>query len=385
MTSFKRLWNNKNYRTSAVIALALVAWLASGMLVTPQSKNVTEPEAAASSQAPEPLTEVRARHIRARAYPLTVSVTAQTEANRWVDLRAEVAGQVEAVPVEEGSYVEEGDVICRLAVDDRAQRLEEARAAAEQARIDYDGAQRMETGGFQSKTAIATAKARLEAARANLLRRDLDLKKTAIRTPFAGVVDERSAEIGQLIQVGDTCATLIDLDPLVVSAEVSEGDVVRIKQGGRATARLATGEKVEGVIRYISRRADENTRTFRVESAVANPDMRLMSGMTSNLSIDVGTVPAHLISASLLMLDEKGQLGVRVLDGDRRVAFYNVELVGDAGEGVWVTGLPESTLLITVGHHYVGVGEQVMVSLGDSDRPDNDHLDNNGAALGALQ
>lgn len=361
MISLKGFWANRNYRVSAIIALVLVAWLASGMVVTSEEKK--ESSRPVATEQPKELTEVRARQINAQAYPMAVAVTAQTEANRSVDLRAEVSGQVEELPVEEGGQVDAGDVICRLAVEDRAQRLTEAKAVVEQAQIDYDGAQRLETGGFQSKTAIATAKAQLESAKANLLRRQLDLDKTAIRAPFSGIVDDRPVEIGDLVRPGDTCATVIDLNPLLVSAQVSEQEVVRIKLGEIARARLASGEKVEGAIRYISRRANDVTRSFRVEAAVANPDMRLMSGLTADLNIQVGVVPAHLISSSLLSLDDKGELGVRVLDDDKRVHFYNVELIGDASGGIWVTGLPESTLLITVGQQYVGVGEQVAVSL----------------------
>lgn len=364
MTSLREIWANKNYRVSAFIALGLVVWLASGMVLKAQDEN--EPAAASSPAKAKPLTEVRARRIQAESYPLAVGVTAQTEANRAVDLRAEVGGQVEVLPVQEGSAVEQGEVICRLAVEDRAQRLEEVKAAVEQAQIDYDGAQRLESGGFQSKTAIANAKARLEAAKANLLRRRLDLEKTAIRAPFDGIVDVRPVNIGDLMRPGDTCATVIDLDPLLVSGEVSEEEVVRVTRGTVAKARLATGEVVTGTIRYVSRQADDVTRTFRVEAAVDNPDMQLMSGITADLDIQVGTVPAHLIAASLLTLDDKGELGVRVLNEAKRVEFYNVELIGDSGEGVWVTGLPESTTLITVGHQYVGIGDEVAVSMEES-------------------
>jgi multidrug efflux system membrane fusion protein len=64
--------------------------------------------------------------------------------------------------------------------------------------------------------------------------------------------------------------------------------------------------------------------------------------------------------------------------------MYNIDLVGDAGEGVWVTGLPESTLLITVGHQYVGIGEQVAVSLEDNSLPASG-IGENAAAMRAMK
>ncbi|MGQ9425457.1 efflux RND transporter periplasmic adaptor subunit [Gilvimarinus sp. F26214L] len=364
MTSLKQFWANKNYRTSAIIALALCLWLASGMFAEPKETEPPQKNAEVQpAQETKARTEVRARHIQAQEYPLIVSATAQTEANRFVNLRAEVGGQVDKLPVAEGSQVNAGDVICRLAVEDRAQRLEEARASVAQAQIDYDGAQRLASDGLQSRTAIASAKARLESAKANLLRREIDLEKTEIRAPFTGIVEDRPVEIGDLIRPGDTCATVIDLNPLVVSAQVSEKEVGRITKGSTVKVQLVSGERRQGTVRFIARRADEVTRTFRVEAVVDNPEMKMAGGITADMSIEVGTVPAHLISSSLLTLDSTGELGVRVLDQDKRVEFYNVELIGDAGDGVWVTGLPQSTLLITVGHQYVGIGEQVAVSL----------------------
>lgn len=364
MTSLKKIWANKNYRTATIIAVLCGLWLASGTLPGSDASQDLPVDASKDGQQAA-LTEVRGRHIQAQMYPLAVSTTAQSEAERFVDVKAEVTGQVEALPVAEGAQVEEGEVICRIAVEDRELRLVEAQAAFEQAEIDYDGALRLQSGGYQSKTAIANARARLESTRADLLRRKLDLEKTRIRAPFAGIVEKRAVEIGDLMRPGDSCATILDLDPLVVSAEVSEEEVLRLAPDMPVQVRLPTGERVEGAVRYISRRATEATRTFRVEAVIENADMRLISGITADLDIQIGKVPAHLISASLLSLDEEGRLGVRVLDAQQRVEFHYVNLVGDAGEGIWVTGLPESTVLITVGHQYVGVGQQVAVVFED--------------------
>jgi multidrug efflux system membrane fusion protein len=58
-------------------------------------------------------------------------------------------------------------------------------------------------------------------------------------------------------------------------------------------------------------------------------------------------------------LNDQGDLGVRVLDDGDRVLFKPVKIIEDGPQGVWVSGLPNATRLITVGHEYVAVGEQV--------------------------
>lgn len=361
ITSFKELWSNANYRIASIIAIIMLLWLASGIFASesPPDPVAAKPEAGAKKAS----VPVRARTIEAQLYPLVVSLKGKTEANRKVDVRAEVGGAVESLPVAKGSVVKAGDVICQLAVEDRALRVAEAEAAAAQAQIEYDGALRLKTGGYQSETAIANAKARLQTTKANLLRQQLDLEKTAVRAPFDGVVDERPVELGALMRAGDTCATILDLNPLLVTAEVSEQEFVNVPSGGEVSARLITGQQVLGNIRYISRSSDDVTRTFRIEAEVDNPDQNLVAGLTAEIQVLTAEAPAHLVPSALLVLGDEGELGLRVLDGENIVRQIDVNLVGDHKEGVWVTGLPRSTRLITVGHEYVGVGEVVEVAM----------------------
>ena len=72
---------------------------------------------------------------------------------------------------------------------------------------------------------------------------------------------------------------------------------------------------------------------------------------------------AHQISPAVLALDDSGQSGVHTVGADGRVRFRPVDIVADGGEGVWVTGLPETVTLITVGHQLVVDGERVEVRL----------------------
>ncbi|GAB1261334.1 efflux RND transporter periplasmic adaptor subunit [Aurantivibrio plasticivorans] len=357
---FNSLWGNPNTRYSMIIALLMGLWLLSGVFTGSQDE---ASEQAANSEKSQERSSVRGRHIEAVTYPLRVGVQGKTEANRRVDLKAEVAGQVEALLFAKGQLVKKDEVICRLAVEDRELRLQEAQAAVEQARIEYEGSLRLKTGGYQSETAIASAKSRLEAAEAQELRRKIDLEKTSIRAPFDGVIEYRPVEIGTLMRVGDTCATVLDMNPLVVSGEVSEDEVIHLQPNARAFARLKTGVELSGNIRYIARQSEDITRTFRVEVAIDNPEMLFFSGITAEIAIAVRDVKAHLITASLLMLDDQGKIGVRTVDENDTVQFYNVDIIGDSAEGLWVTGLPEKTLLITVGQEYVANGDVVTVSL----------------------
>lgn len=70
-------------------------------------------------------------------------------------------------------------------------------------------------------------------------------------------------------------------------------------------------------------------------------------------------MPAHLIPQSVLTLDNDGTLGVRAVN-DGQVSFHAIEIVQDSQQGIWVTGLPETINIITVGQEYVVAGQQVL-------------------------
>lgn len=360
MAFYDGLKTNKNYQIALAATVIIGLWLGSG-LISPQAPS--EPAAVTPSSVAEKKSSVRARYIDATAYQATLTVSGRTEANRSVDVKAQIGGQVIATPTDKGALVKQGDVICELDPEDRALRVAEAKAKVDKAQIEYDGALRLKTGGFQSKVAIASSKADLDSAKANLQAAKLNLDRLSIRAPFDGIVDQRPAEIGDLMQRGESCATVIDLNPLLVSARLSATEVASLQQGTPVTANLMTGQQVSGSISFIGKDSDQLTRTFPIEVSVENTDYQLVSGISAQLAIPTATVPAHLIPSSLIALDDDGRIGVRILDSNNRVEFRRVEVVGDEPKGLWVAGLPDRSLLITVGQEYVSNGQIVQVAL----------------------
>ncbi|WP_295798454.1 efflux RND transporter periplasmic adaptor subunit [uncultured Microbulbifer sp.] len=364
MKFLSNLWGQRNYRVALIVTLLALLWLGSGLL----GESGAAPEKVLqgnSADAGESL-RVKARRLQAQPYTTRVVVNSRTEPNRAVQVRAELDGVIAALPVAEGRRVEADEVICEIAAEDRPERLAKARAALRKAELDYAGAQKLQRKGLQSEAAMAQQEVALASARADFRRAEVDVQNLQVRAPFAGVVNSRAVELGDFIRRGEECATVLDLDPILVVGEVSETQVASLQQGGIASARLQLGEVVEGSLRYISQQAHPVTRAYRVEVAVANPRGQLRSGISARMALPTGEVMAHRINASLLTLDDRGDLGVRILDGDQRVRFANVQLVSDENAGVWVTGLPPQPTIITVGQEYVSVGEQVAVELEQS-------------------
>ncbi|MGB1006319.1 MAG: efflux RND transporter periplasmic adaptor subunit [Thalassobaculaceae bacterium] len=205
----------------------------------------------------------------------------------------------------------------------------------------------------------ARAEADLRAAEATLASIRERIGKTRVTAPFAGVIDERTAEIGDYIKSGNAVATLIDLDPIVVVADIPEKDFLKLEVGQIGQASLMDGRKVDGVIRYVARRADPATRTFRVELEAPNGDLAWVAGATVRLVLPLPPRPAHRLPPSILVLDKAGSLGVHVVDDASKVAFIPATILGIRDNLAYVSGLPDTTEVITVGQDFVTAGDLV--------------------------
>ena len=350
---------NKNVRIALIVFVVTLLWFVSGMWKAPQ---VQEKVDSAENQR----TLVTAQWFQAQPYASRFSARGRTEPNRTVNLRAEVSGRVVAVPAERGQRVAVGDVVCRLAVEDRQQQVDQARAALKEAQLRFEGVNKLKQQGLQSELAIAEAKSGLQRAQANLQRRQLDLQNTEIRAPFAGVVETRPVEVGDFMNRGDSCGHLLEVSPLKVVAQVSEQQVQQISLGSSAQVQLVDGSRAVGEVTYLGQQASAATRTYRIEATIDNSDNRLRAGLTAQFMVASRELLAQRIPSSVLGLGDNGEIGVRLLDGDSRVQFQEIQIVGDDSDGVWVLGLPTKTLLITVGQEYVANGEQVEAKMAAS-------------------
>ncbi len=334
------------------VALLVIYFLLRGMFA-PAPEAITE--------APENRFTVIAETIEPQSWRAEISVRGHTEAERKVIVRAQTPGVIAETPAVLGEKLKKGDLICRIATDARAAQLAEARAGMAKARLDYNAAVKLNKEGFRSNTGVAAAKAALDLSAANTERASLELEKTKISAPFDGVFDRRFVETGDYVGIGDPCATIIQQSPFLVIGAVSEKEIAKISKGDRGVARLATGETVEGIVRFVGAAADPSTRTFKIELEIPNTDGALRDGVTAEFTVHVAERAAHLIPRSSLTLSEDGAIGVRTLTSDDVVEFNPVRLLGEGVAGVWVDGLSGAVKLIVRGQEYVKPGQTVDV------------------------
>ena len=181
----------------------------------------------------------------------------------------------------------------------------------------------------------------------------VELNRTEVKSPFSGYI-ESVVKPGNFIERGQVCATIIQLDPIIFVAEVPEISIAKVKVGQNVDINLVTGQKVSGILSFVSKSASPATKTFRVEVEIQNKDGLIKDGLTADLIIKTDKVKAHKISPSILILDDDGKLGVRITNTENIVEFYEIEIVQDSPEGLRATGIPEgSNIIIPVSYTHL--------------------------------
>ena len=346
---------NRSILIALLFALLAGGWILSGQFGTTAETDQSTPVETKQ----EVLKTVRIQESIARPFVRQLAVSGRTEPSREIVLKAETEGTIDEIAAEEGSRLAPGDLIIRLAEDTRPAELAEAEALVAQRWLEYDVATKLKKSGHRADTAVAEAKAKLDEAETRRQKAAKDIEHTKMVAPFGGILDDRAVELGDFVTYGDEIGRLIDLDPILVTAAVSEMQRHNIEIGSPGSAELVTGEAVTGIIRFIAAAADPSTRTFTVELEVPNPDGRLVAGVTALLQVDLPSIDAHKTSPSILVLNDAGRLGVKVLDEQNRVRFKPVTIVATEPGGVWLGGLASSERLIVVGQDYVSEGETV--------------------------
>lgn len=349
---------SKSVLIAATAVVALVLWMLSGQIGSQDNPEITTTRT-------EPARETTAMKVQTRrqsSQQITreIIIQGQLEPLKVVHMRSETAGTVKSLGSSKGQFVAAGDIIGELSIDNRNAALAVAKANEIQARNEYNAASKLQKQGLQSQTALETIAAKLESARAQVQAAELEVQQTILRSPVDALVDDIAVEVGDYLERGGNIATLVDNSQLLVTGQIPQQNISDIRQGAKATAKLITGETLEGEVRYISSMADSLTRSFRIEIILPTPPERAVTGVSAEINVPVETLQAHLISPAILALDDDGTLGIKAVNDSSEVVFHAIEVVKTVSDGAWVTGIPDNTNIITLGHGFVNPGEQVV-------------------------
>ena len=238
-------------------------------------------------------------------YQPLIKLKATTKSEARVDVKAKTSGEVVAIGANQGKFVAKDTVLCSLGV--------------------------------------------------------VEVNRTQVKAPFSGFI-EQIVKPGNFLERGQVCATIIQLNPISFIAGVPEYDINKVRVGQKVNLELVTGQKINGKLTFVSKSASPDTRTFIVESQIENPQGLVKDGLTANMTIEIDKVKAHKISPSILLLNDGGKLGIRIVINTKIAKFIEITILEDSEEGLWVTDIPEDVEIIIQGQGFVEDGQEVLTN-----------------------
>jgi RND family efflux transporter MFP subunit len=314
---------------------------------------------------------------------------ARLEPSARVELRARVSGQVAQVHFRDGQVVREGDLLFTLDRRPFEIAVEVARAEVTRAQARLDLAEQeidrttplvrdriapvaqLDTRRAAQREAVAA----LAAARAQLRQAELELEWSEVRAPNAGRVSDRRVDAGNLVQQGETLlTTILTLDPVYATFDMSEADYLRLsrlvrsgsrpsdREGGAQVQLRMADEQTwswQGKLDFLDTELDPRSGTVRGRALLPNADLFLTPGVFARLRLFAGEGEQLLVPDAAVAADQATRM-VLTVNAEGRVVPKPISL-GPLVEGLRVvrTGLSPEDRVITSGLHRARPGALV--------------------------
>ena len=243
---------------------------------------------------------------------LTVEASGTIEAISSIEIKSKASGQILFLGAEIGDYVDEGVVLARIDQRTPTNTLSQANADLEVAKVRLTNAQNqfersstLHSEGNISDKSFEDAQEAFSSARAQQVRAQVFLENarialddTSVRSPIAGTVISRPAEVGQVITSptsavggGTLLMEMADLNKVRVRALIDEIDIGKISIGQEVTLKVSAyrDKKFLGVVSKIEpmSKIDQNVTTFPVLIDIENKDNLLLIGMNTDVEIEI--------------------------------------------------------------------------------------------------
>jgi RND family efflux transporter MFP subunit len=287
--------------------------------------------------------------------------------------------------VDIGARVRRGDVLALIAAPEIDQGVDKARAALAQAKAkeqfattNLQRSQQLVDQGFLSKQVLDERQAGFDAAQADRLAAEAELRRLneikgfqVVRAPFSGVIAERRVDRGDRV-VGDTgnaegfLFRLVRVDELRVSIDAPQAVVMQVQPGMTAEVIFPelAGEKLAAKVVRSAGVIDARTGTMHVELALPNPGGRIPAGMMGEVAIQVPRAHEVLLvpNSTLIVRDGKSQVALVVSSGAEQgtLRFLPVQLGRNLGNKTEVLGgIPRNAALVNNPNALLREGDSV--------------------------
>ena len=308
---------------------------------------------------------------------LTVEASGTVEAISSIEIKSKASGQILFLGAEIGDYVDEGIVLARIDQRTPTNTLAQANADLEVAKVrlsnaknQFERSKRLHDEGNISDKSFEDAQESFSSARAQLVRAEVFLENakialddTSVRSPIAGTVISRPAEVGQVITSptsavggGTLLMEMADLNKVRVRALIDEIDIGKISIGQEVTLKVSAyrDKKFVGIVSKIEpmSKVDQNVTTFPVLIDIENRDNLLLIGMNTDVEIEILNeavdiaLPAGSLRTRKDITSAAGLLGINKIelnsflekrvDGENFDAYIVLKKTKNGAKPAWV-------------------------------------------------
>ena len=202
--------------------------------------------AVSMKNAPVALTLTTPTLFRAGERNPLVTASGYLVARTRATLSSKVLGRVSWLGVQEGSRVKKGEVLARLESPDLAAARDQVKAQLDQAKVDFDRAQKLQQLGIQDVSTTDKLRSQELTLEAQLAYQDALLESMVLRAPFSGVVTQKLSEVGETVAPGsagganaiNAILVMADFGTLEVEVEVNEASIAKLARGMPAEIRV---------------------------------------------------------------------------------------------------------------------------------------------------
>jgi len=355
-------------RAAALTALVLAAALTVAV-------GAADDKAAASAPARVALS-VNVTQPQTTALPLRINANGNIAAWQEASVGTEANGlRLASVQVNVGDVVKRGQVLATFAPDtmlsDVAQvraSVAEAEATLADAAANAERARGLQATGALSEAAInqyltaeRTAKARLDAQRAQAQMQQLRLKQTQVLAPDHGIISARSATVGAVLPAGQELFRMIRQGRLEWRAEVAANDMAQLKPGMAALVTAGGAPAIRGTVRMVAPTVDPQTRNGIVYVDLPPAPGAARAGMFARGEFDVGSGSGLTLPQSAVLLRDGFSYVLRV-GPDSKLTQLKVGVGRRLGDRIEITsGVEPGARVVAAGGGFLGDGDTVRV------------------------
>jgi membrane fusion protein, multidrug efflux system len=313
-----------------------------------------------------PAVRIEVAPVTSQSLAVRLAASGTISAKNEVRITAQTDGKIEALNVEEGDIVREGQILIQLDATIPSAQYREAEANLREARLNFERAEQLFERNLISVQDYETLRTRRQIAESRYEYQKAILEYTTIRAPISGVITYRGVDRGDIALARTHVLTITNLDQLVILVNISELDVPHIAIGDDVNIRVDAirGSEFTGKVRRVFPSANPDTRLVPIEVDLLSKDSRLFPGMFARVEFKTERRENTLVIPVVgLLTNPRGGNYVFVVNDS--VAHYR-EVVPGLRTDRYVEvleGVTESEKIVVVGAGALTDGMKVQIAI----------------------